>query len=67
MKLSIIIPMYNEQESLDSLFVELSGLFSQETATEIIFINDGSSDNTLNILKSKIKNYPYLEYNKSIS
>lgn len=74
MKLSIIIPMYNEQESLDSLFVELSGLFSQETATEIIFINDGSSDNTLNILKSKIKNYPtwsiinlYRNYGKAVA
>ena len=74
MKLSIIIPMYNEQESLDSLFVELSGLFSQETATEIIFINDGSSDNTLNILESKIKNYPtwsiinlYRNYGKSVA
>ena len=74
MKLSNIIPMYNEQESLDSLFVELSGLFSQETATEIIFINDGSSDNTLNILKSKIKNYPtwsiinlYRNYGKSVA
>ncbi len=30
MKLSIIIPMYNEQESLDSLFLELSDLFGQE-------------------------------------
>ena len=74
MKLSIIIPMYNEQESLDSLFVELSGLFGQEAETEIIFINDGSSDNTLNILKSKIKNYPtwsiinlYRNYGKSVA
>lgn len=74
MKLSIIIPMYNEQESLDSLFVELSGLFSQEAETEIIFINDGSSDNTLNILESKIKNYPtwsiinlYRNYGKSVA
>jgi glycosyltransferase involved in cell wall biosynthesis len=74
MKLSIIIPMYNEQESLDSLFVELSGLFGQEAETEIIFINDGSSDNTLNILESKIKNYPtwsvinlYRNYGKSIA
>jgi glycosyltransferase involved in cell wall biosynthesis len=74
MKLSIIIPMYNEQESLDSLFVELSGLFSQEAETEIIFINDGSSDNTLNILESKIKSYPtwsvinlYRNYGKSVA
>ena len=74
MKLSIIIPMYNEQESLDSLFVELSGLFGQEAETEIIFINDGSSDNTLNILESKIKNYPtwsiinlFRNYGKSVA
>ena len=74
MKLSIIIPMYNEQESLDSLFVELSGLFGQEAETEIIFINDGSSDNTLNILESRIKNYPtwsvinlYRNYGKSVA
>jgi len=74
MKLSIIIPMYNEQESLDSLFVELSGLFGQEAETEIIFINDGSSDNTLNILESKIKSYPtwsvinlYRNYGKSVA
>lgn len=66
--------MYNEQESLDSLFVELSGLFGQEAETEIIFINDGSSDNTLNILESKIKNYPtwsiinlYRNYGKSVA
>ena len=74
MKLSIIIPMYNEQESLDSLFVELSDLFGQDAETEIIFINDGSSDNTLNILESKIKNYPtwsiinlYRNYGKSVA
>ena len=74
MKLSIIIPMFNEQESLDSLFVELSDLFGQEAKTEIIFINDGSSDNTLSILESKIKNYPswsiinlYRNYGKSVA
>jgi glycosyltransferase involved in cell wall biosynthesis len=66
--------MHNEQESLDSLFVELSDLFGQEAKTEIIFINDGSSDNTLNILESKIKNYPswsiinlYRNYGKSVA
>jgi glycosyltransferase involved in cell wall biosynthesis len=66
--------MYNEQESLDSLFLELSDLFGQEAKTEIIFINDGSSDNTLSILESKIKNYPswsiinlYRNYGKSVA
>ena len=37
MKLSIIIPIYNEVESLDGLFEELSYLFADESATERIF------------------------------
>ena len=74
MKLSIIIPIYNEQESLDSLFNELSGLFADESGTEIIFINDGSTDKTLSILEKKIKNYSrwkvinlYRNYGKSVA
>ena len=74
MKLSIIIPIYNEQESLDSLFNELSGLFADESGTEIIFINDGSTDRTLFILEEKIKNYSrwkvinlYRNYGKSVA
>ena len=59
MKLSIIIPIYNEQESLDSLFNELSGLFADESGNEIIFINDGSTDKNLSILEKKIKNLRY--------
>ena len=74
MKLSIIIPIYNEVESLDSLFEELSNLFADESATEIIFINDGSTDKTLSILEEKIKNYSrwkvinlYRNYGKSVA
>ena len=74
MKLSIIIPIYNEVESLDGLFEELSNLFADESATEIIFINDGSTDKTLSILEEKIKNYSrwkiinlYRNYGKSVA
>ena len=74
MKLSIIIPIYNEVESLDSLFKELSNLFADESATEIIFINDGSTDKTLSTLEEKIKNYStwkiinlYRNYGKSVA
>lgn len=74
MKLSIIIPIYNEQESLDSLFSELSTLFADESGTEIIFINDGSTDKTLSALEEKIKHYSrwkiinlYRNYGKSVA
>ena len=74
MKLSIIIPIYNEQESLDSLFKELTDIFAHQSETEIIFINDGSTDKTLSILENKIKDYSrwkiinlYRNYGKSVA
>ena len=74
MKLSIIIPIYNEQESLDSLLKELSNIFANQSKTEVIFINDGSTDQTLSILENKIKDYStwkiidlYRNYGKSVA
>lgn len=48
-KISILIPAYNEQDSLSSLYVELKKLmeYNQSYQWEVLFINDGSSDNTL--------------------
>ena len=46
--LSIVIPMYNEQENLDRLFDRVEGVVQSLTESyEIICIDDGSSDNTL--------------------
>ena len=42
--LSILIPIYNEEESLQALFDELKFSFENNQSIEIIFINDGSSD-----------------------
>lgn len=50
--LSIVIPVYNEEENLDLLFQRLTSsvdLFSDNY--EIIFTNDGSHDRSLEILK----------------
>ena len=74
MKLSIIIPIYNEQESLDNLFKELTDIFAHQSETEVIFINDGSTDKTLSMLENKIKDYSrwkiinlYRNYGKSVA
>ena len=74
MKLSIIIPIYNEQESLESLFKELTDIFAHQSETEVIFINDGSTDKTLSILENKIKDCSrwkiinlYRNYGKSVA
>ena len=50
MKVSIIIPCYNEEKALPNLFQQLEPAI-KDLNTEIIFIDDGSTDNTLKILK----------------
>ena len=53
--ISIVIPVYNEAESLPSLFKRLFPVMNSYTH-EIIFINDGSNDNSLEILEHEQKN-----------
>lgn len=47
--LSIVVPVYNEEESLEAFYSVLSKNIS--SISEIIFIDDGSSDKSLKILK----------------
>lgn len=52
MKLSVIIPVYNERESVGRLHAELvATLSATDHSYEIIFVNDGSTDDTLSELK----------------
>ena len=52
--ITIIVPCYNEEKVLDLFYKEIISIISCITNYdfEIIFIDDGSSDNTLNILKN---------------
>ncbi len=53
MNISIVIPIYNEEENVTLLYDELSGVMTSLNCDyEILFIDDGSSDSTLSILKS---------------
>lgn len=46
--ISIVVPAYNESENLPLLFAEIQKTFATLTHNfEVIFINDGSRDNTL--------------------
>lgn len=50
--LSVVIPCYNEEDSIETLYNELKRvLTSLETNHEIVFVDDGSSDQTLTILR----------------
>ena len=52
-KISILVPCYNEEASLPLLYQELKKLMDENTnyEWEILFVNDGSKDNTINIIK----------------
>lgn len=55
-KVSIIVPVYNVERYLDRC---LNTLVNQTLdGIEIIIINDGSTDNSLNIIKEYYMNYP---------
>lgn len=60
MKLSLIIPCYNEEENVFLIYDAISKVFKKtKIKYEIIFVNDGSSDNTyhnLNEIVKKTKN-----------
>ena len=55
-KITIVVPCYNEEKAIILFFEEvLNVLKGLNNLSELIFVNDGSRDNTLNVLK-KIKN-----------
>ena len=44
MMVSIVIPMFNENESISDLYIEICDALSSYDNWEIIFVDDGSSD-----------------------
>jgi glycosyltransferase involved in cell wall biosynthesis len=51
MKISVVIPVYNEVDSLKELHVQLTQSLSVFEFYEILFIDDGSTDGSLNLVK----------------
>lgn len=52
MKLSIIVPCYNEAEVINEFYEEMtSSLLKENISYEILMIDDGSNDETLNKIK----------------
>lgn len=70
-KISIIVPCYNEEQALPLFYEELEkniSKFSSNVDFEILFINDGSRDNTLKIIKelnSKDNRIKYISFSRN--
>jgi glycosyltransferase involved in cell wall biosynthesis len=64
MKLSIIIPVYNEEKTIEELISIVKKVDTKDIQKEIIAVDDGSKDNTLNILK-KVKDIKLIVHKKN--
>lgn len=62
-KLTVIVPIYNEEGNMDRLHSELNKFIkSAKTVTKILFINDGSEDGSLKKIKEICETSDYFSY-----
>ena len=60
--ISIVIPLYNEAESLPELTAWIDRVVKREKLTcEIVFVDDGSSDDSWEVIESLKVQYPYIK------
>ena len=61
--MTIIVPVFNEEQTLTELFNHLDKLKAKLTNLDIsfLFINDGSTDNSLKILEGLSNKYKYVK------
>lgn len=58
MKLSFVVPCYNEAQNVEELSKEIFKNFPVTANYEIVFVNDGSKDNTFEVLKNLSRTSP---------
>jgi len=55
-KISIVVPVYNEADNISALIAEIVTAMNQAVAYEIIYVDDGSNDDTAAVLKQTQQN-----------
>jgi len=61
--ISFIIPVYNEEGNIGNVLKDLHEVIAKhsEWHSEVIMVEDGSSDNTRNVILEEVKKYPVNE------
>jgi glycosyltransferase involved in cell wall biosynthesis len=69
MDISVIVPLYNEAESLPELYAWIQRVMNENKFSyEVIFVNDGSTDNSWQViqdLKSKSENVRAIRFRRN--
>ena len=50
-KISVVIPIFNEQDNISNLIKEINTVLQKKITYEIVVVDDGSDDNTQEVLK----------------
>ena len=59
MNISVVIPLYNEEESLPELFAWIQRVMKENRFSyEVIFVNDGSTDRSWNVIEELAAKHP---------
>ncbi|SDB21320.1 Glycosyl transferase family 2 [Flavobacteriaceae bacterium MAR_2010_188] len=68
-QLTIIVPVYNEADNIERLETELDQFLSNTSVpSSILFVNDGSSDNSLGLIKELCRrnnNYKFISFKEN--
>lgn len=59
--ISVVLPVFNEEKNIDELFSRISHVLNNENH-EIIFVNDGSSDGTLEKIRTYSKQHKHVHF-----
>ena len=60
MKISVIIPVLNEEESIEKLSDQIHEILdaNEINSIEVLFVDDGSTDHSWRMIKSLVEKYP---------
>ena len=62
MNISVVIPLYNEEESLPELYEWIERVMNKNNFSfEVIFINDGSKDNSWKVIEELAQKSPHVK------
>lgn len=63
-KLSILMPAYNEEETISEIVKQIDAvdLRKLNISKELLIVDDGSKDRTVDIVRSLKKRYPYIKF-----
>lgn len=60
--ISVVVPVRNEQDNIEPLVTEIEAALAEMAPFEIIYVNDGSSDNTASVLDHLRASRPHLRH-----